>query len=96
MPQSLSARLFLAYVGAWLLIACVIGITILWFLRADPSHWQDHSTLSLAQKLATDARWRLKGGEAPAALPEEAEWLARAAPLDLGYRLIDAQGQVRL
>lgn len=95
MPQSLSARLLLAYLGAWLLTACLMATVVVWFQSSDPSHWQDHSALIVAQNLAMDARWRLTESKASAALPDGAEWLARAVPLDLGYRVLDDRGRVR-
>lgn len=97
-PQSLSGRLLLAYLGAWLATVALVAAGITAFLHADPSRWHDHSTLTLAQELAAQARPGSAGsaGSPPSVgLPAGVSWLADAAPLDIGHRLIDARGQVR-
>lgn len=95
LPQSLSGRLLLAYLGAWGVTAAVVAAGITWFLSGDPSRWYEHSTLGLAIEMAQ----RVKPGHADVPpsvdLPGEVSWLADAAPLDLGYRLIDSEGQVQ-
>lgn len=95
LPQSLSARLFVAYLGAWLLTVCLLGGGIAWTLREDPARWHDHSTLGVAMQLAAEVRG--DAGQAPSAvkLPANVEWLLQAAPLDVGYRVFDRHGQVR-
>lgn len=93
---SLSARLLLAYLGAWLLAAALAGASIAWFLRGDPQHWTDHSTLGIAHDMAQRLVLNAQGQPVSAPWPEGVQWLAQASPLDLGWRVFDAQGRVLL
>ncbi len=96
LPRSLSARLVLAYLAAWLLAVALFSLGLAWFRRDDPERGADHSALELAVYLAAQLSLDPQGQPLPVRLPVELGWLLAQAPLDFGYRVFDAQGRVRL
>lgn len=89
---SLSARLMWTYLVAWLVTLSLIALAIVWFLRGDPLHWVDHSTLAVATELAERVQFDAQGQPTQVLIPKEVRWLSDLAPLDLVYRIFDQQG----
>ncbi len=89
---SLSARLMWTYLVAWLFTLSLIALGIFWFLRGDPLHWVDHSTLAVATELSDRVHFDAQGQPTQIAIPDEVRWLSELAPLDLVYRIFDEQG----
>jgi len=90
---SLSARLMWTYLVAWLVTLSLIALAIVWFLRGDPLHWVDHSTLAVASELAERVQFDAQGLPTQVLIPQEVRWLSDLAPLDLVYRVFDDQGR---
>jgi len=95
-PRSLSARLLVAYSAAWLVLAGLLGGSFAWYLHSGPMRWADHSAEELAQDLAGSLQRDAAGALLPPPLPAELQWLVERAPLDVMYRVFDAQGRVLL
>lgn len=95
-PRSLGARLLVAYTAAWLALAGLMGGTLAWILFSDRMRWADHSALELAHALAGTLKRDATGAPLPPALPGELGWLVERLPLDVVYRVFDAQGRVVL
>ena len=89
---SLSARLMWTYLVAWLVTLSLIALAIVWFLRGDPLHWVDHSTLAVATELAERVQFDAQGLPTQVLILQEVRWLSDLAPLDLVYRVFDDQG----
>ena len=89
---SLSARLMWTYLVAWLVTLSLIALAIVWFLRGDPLHWVDHSTLAVATELAERVQFDAQAQPTQVLIPKEVRWLSDLAPLDLVYRIFDQQG----
>lgn len=94
LPRSLSARLLAAYTAAWLALSTVLGAVFAWSLHAGPMRWADHSAAELAGDLARSLHAEGTGALRPPPLPVELQWLVSRAPLDVVYRVFDAQGRV--
>ena len=96
LPDSLSGRLLIAYMGAWLLASAVLGGAVMWFQRDDAMHWADHSAQSMARALTEGMSPDAEGLPTGIRWPREVEWMARDLPLDLGYRIFGVDGKVVL
>lgn len=96
LPRSLSARLLVAYTAAWLALAGLLGGALAWALHSGPMRWADHSPLELARELAAALQFDPAGRPMPPPLPEELQWLVERSPLDVAFRVYDAQGRVLL
>jgi two-component system, OmpR family, sensor histidine kinase QseC len=96
LPASLSTQLLVAYMLAWWLTSVLVAGGIAWFLRDDPDHWADHSSLTVASVLAERTDPDAQGLPTAARLPEEMAWLTEALPLDIGYRIFNQGGEVVL
>jgi two-component system, OmpR family, sensor histidine kinase QseC len=95
-PRSLSAQLFLAYLGAWLLAIAVVAAGITWMRSSNPGHWSDHSAVEAARHLASKVGVGDDGRTIAVDLPPSIAWVAQAAPLDFGYRVFDERRQILL
>ncbi|GAA5162937.1 sensor histidine kinase [Viridibacterium curvum] len=92
---SLSGRLLLAYIGAWLITAVLLGTLGSWLMRNDSNlaaRTAERVLHYLTQQLHFDAQGR---PQIPP-LREEVQWIFDTLPLDAGYRVIDAQGRTLL
>lgn len=96
LPRSLSTRLLVAYMAAWLVLVGLLGGSFAWYLHSGPMRWADHSAGELARDLARSLQRDAAGAPLPPPLPVELQWLVERAPLDVMYRLFDAQGRVLL
>lgn len=96
LPRSLSARLLVAYSAAWLALAGLLGGAFAWYLHSGPMRWADHSAGELARDLAGSLQRDAAGAPLPPPLPAELQWLVERAPLDVMYRVFDAQGRALL
>lgn len=93
--RSLSGRLLLAYIGAWLIAAVLLGTLGGWLLRNDNSlseQTAERVLHYLAQQLHFDAEGR------PHMIPlrEDVQWIFDTLPLDAGYCVVDEQGRALL
>lgn len=96
LPQSLKARLLLAYVTAWALTCGLLAAGMLWVTLAQPAFWTDHSTREAAQELAAQVQWDEQGAPKALQLPKELRWFTELVPLDYGYRILDEKGNALL
>lgn len=93
MPDSLSGRLLIVYMSAWLLASAALGGAVIWFQRNDAMRWADHSALSMASALSEGMSPDAEGLPTGIRWPKEVEWLAQDLPLDLGYRIFGVDGK---
>ncbi len=96
LPQSLKARLLMAYVTAWGLTCGLLAAGVLWVTLAQPAFWTDHSAREAAHELASQVQWDDRGAPTALRLPTELQWFAELVPLDYGYRILDEQGNTLL
>lgn len=85
---SLSARLMLTYVFAWLVAALFLGAMSQWLLSTNAQHGAERAAAELVKHIRYDASGQPFMGE----LPKHWAWLFGAIPSDAGYRILDAQG----
>ncbi len=96
LPQSLKARLLLAYVTAWGLTCGLLAAGVFWVTLAQPAFWTDRSTREAAQELASQVQWDEQGAPKSLQLPKELQWFTALVPLDYGYRILDEKGNTLL
>ena len=90
--QSLTVKLLVTYLVAWLLTLGVLGVAFWLLLNDVEAHKAQEATRAISKTIAFDAQ----GAPAGMDVRGDLTWLPEALPLDFSYRVADLSGRVYL